>query len=127
MGLEEKIRETVDQYLMLFSSSDREGWLDLFTADATVEDPVGSPVLTGRDEIGTFWDNTHLLADSIQLVLTQGPGVCGNEAAFAMEAHGRIGETETVVPTIDVMTFDDDGRIRSQRAFWDSSTLMAGV
>jgi steroid delta-isomerase len=127
MELEERIRETISSYLALFSAGDREGWLALFAPDATLEDPVGSPVLRGREEIATFWDNTFLLADSITLVLVQGPGVCGNEAAFAMEARGRTGDSEIVIPTIDVMAFDDEARIRSQRAFWNASSMLAGV
>lgn len=125
MGLEERIRATIEQYLACFSSNDKQGWLELFTEDGSIEDPVGSPVFRGREEIGTFWDNTHLLADSITLVLTQGPAVCGREAAFAMEAHGHSGDAQMVIPTIDVMTFDDEGRISGQRAFWDASTMLA--
>lgn len=35
---------------------DRPGWVGLFTADATVEDPVGSAPHVGHDAIGRFYD-----------------------------------------------------------------------
>ena len=35
---------------------DRAGWLDLFTADGRVEDPVGSSPHRGRAAIGNFYD-----------------------------------------------------------------------
>jgi steroid delta-isomerase len=123
MATEEQIKKTVERYLETFSAGDREGWLDLFTEDATVEDPVGSDVHKGRDAISEFWDVSHTLADSITLHLVQGPGGNDHEAAFAMEAHGEVGGSTMVVPTIDVMTFDDDGRITSQRAFWSASAV----
>ncbi len=123
MATEEQIKATVQRYLATFSAGDREGWLDLFTADATVEDPVGSEVCKGRDEIGAFWDTSRSLADAITLHLVQGPGGNEREAAFAMEARAEIGGTTMVVPTIDVMTFDDDGKIASQRAFWSASAV----
>ena len=118
MATEEQIRHTVQRYLATFSAGDREGWLDLFAVEATVEDPVGTDVRKGREQIGVFWDESRSMADAITLQLVQGPGGNEREAAFAMEAHVQIGDTAMVVPTIDVMTFDDNGRITSQRAFW---------
>ena len=39
-----QIRAHVDRYVELFSANDREGWLDLFAPNATMEDPVGTPL-----------------------------------------------------------------------------------
>lgn len=123
MATEEQIRDTVQRYLATFSAGDREGWLSLFTEDATVEDPVGTDIHKGREAIGAFWDVSRTLADNITLHLVQGPGGSDREAAFAMEARAEIGGNTMVVPTIDVMTFDNDGRITSQRAFWSASAV----
>lgn len=123
MSTEEAIRTTVERYLATFSTRDRQGWLALFAEGATVEDPVGSPVCRGRDAIGEFWDRSQGLADKITLTLVQGPAVAGQEAAFAMEAAAVSGPSTMVVPTIDVMTFDAEGRILSQRAFWDPTSI----
>jgi steroid delta-isomerase len=116
--VENKIRETIAVYLERFSAGDREGWLDLFAADATMEDPVGTEIKHGREEIGKFWDESLSLADEITLKMVQGPAVIGNEAAWAMEAHAKSGDMRIVSGTIDVMTFDDDGRITTMRAFY---------
>jgi len=117
VSVEDNIRATVNSYLERFTAGDREGWLDLFAPDATVEDPVGTPIKRGRDAIGEFWDSTRG-AIEIALKMVQGPGVRGNEAAWAMEAHTKLGDSSIIAPTIDVMTFDDDGRITVMRAFW---------
>src|SRR4051794_18380104 len=65
----EQIRETIDNYIARMTASDREGWLALFTEDATVEDPVGSEVKNGHAGIGEFWDFVHSLSPSIELRL----------------------------------------------------------
>ena len=123
MVIEEKVRATVAAYLETFSAGDREAWLDLFAPDATLEDPVGTEVRRGRDAIGEFWDQSRSFVESITLKMVQGPGVRGHEAAFAMEAHAEVGDSTFVAPTIDVMTFDDDGRITTMRAFWDPAEM----
>ncbi len=46
-----EIRHTIAQYIERFSAQDVEGWLALFADDATVEDPIGSGLHTGHDEI----------------------------------------------------------------------------
>jgi len=116
--VEDKIRQTIAVYLERFSAGDREGWLDLFAPNATMEDPVGTEIKHGREEIGKFWDESLSLADEITLKMVQGPAVIGNEAAWAMEAHAKSGDMRIVSGTIDVMTFDDDGRITTMRAFY---------
>lgn len=118
------IRTTITDYLARFSAGDREGWLDLWAEGATLEDPVGSPVRTGRQEIGTFWDEGRAAADSVELRATGDPVVIGNEAAFPFDARPVVGGATFRLPVIDVMTFDDEGRITSQRAFVDFSMMV---
>ncbi len=123
MADESVIRETIEKYWKAFTAGDREAWVALFTDDATVEDPVGSPVHSGKDAIGAFFDSAHSLADSIELRSLDITAVCGHQAAFAMHIRPEIGGATYVMEAIDVMTFADDGRITSQRAFWQQDTM----
>ena len=116
------IRSTIATYCERFGA-DRAGWLELFADDATVEDPVGSDVVVGKEAIGAFWDTSHGLADRITLTPSSYVKVAGNEAAFAMDARLESGGQVNGMAIIDVLTFDDDGRITSQRAFWDFADL----
>jgi steroid delta-isomerase len=120
---ESVIRETIENYWKAFTAGDRDAWVALFSDDATVEDPIGSPVNRGKDAIGAFFDAAHSLADSIELRSLDITAVVGNEAAFAMEIRPNIGGTMFVLEAIDVMTFADDGRITSQRAFWQQEKM----
>ena len=117
------IRAAIDAYAAAFSAGDREAYLGCFADDAWIEDPVGSPVRRGRDDIGAFFDEMRGMSDSTSLVLTGPVRVAAGEAAFPMQARPRIGESIFVMDIIDVMTFGDDGRITSMRAFWDAAEM----
>jgi len=119
----EQIRDTIAQYIRRFSANDREGWLSLFAEDATVEDPVGSEVKKGHDGIAEFWDFVHSLSPSIEL-RPNGPAcVAAPEAAFPIMIVNDFGEMKMAIDATDVMTFADDGRIASMRAFWDMADM----
>ena len=119
----EEIRTTVEQYAAVFSAGDKEGYVGLFADDATLEDPVGQGVHTGREAISAFWDQTRQMTPEIELVLTGPVRVAGNEAAFPGEARPLLGEDRMAVPIVDTVSFDDDGKITALRAFWDFADL----
>ena len=111
----------VDRYTKAFG--DRAGYLACFAPDATVEDPVGSPVRRGLEAIGQFWDDQHGLADDVRLERTGPVRVAAGEVAFPMQAVVTMGGADMVLPIIDVMTFDDEARITSRRAYFDMGDL----
>ena len=123
MADESTIRATIESYWKAFTAGDRNAWVGLFTDDATVEDPVGTPVHKGKEAIGAFFEVSHSLADSIELCSLDITAIVGHEAAFAMEIRPVIGGATYVLEAIDVMTFADDGRITSQRAFWQQEKM----
>lgn len=47
---------TAQRSLAAAGAHDRDGWIGLFTADGTIEDPVGSRPHRGRAAIGRFYD-----------------------------------------------------------------------
>jgi steroid Delta-isomerase len=112
------IEQTIERYQAAFSAGDRAGWLGLFADDATLEDPVGTPVRQGREAIGEFFDQMQSMVDRIEMegCVTQ---VCGHEAAFHVTIRAITDQTTLRMDAIDVMTFDDDARITSMRAFFD--------
>jgi steroid Delta-isomerase len=117
------IKATVDAYCAAFSAGDRAGYVGLFAEDAWIEDPVGSPRRVGHEGIGAFFDDSTGLADSIELHRTGPVRVAAGECAFPMQARPVIGGAVMVVDIIDVMTFGDDGRITTMRAFWDPAEM----
>jgi steroid delta-isomerase len=117
------VHATIDAYLAAFNASDRERWLGLFADDAWIEDPVGTPRRDGRDAIGAFWDETHGLADSVELRPLGLRVVIGHEGVFTMQARPVVGDTTYRLDIIDHMTFDEAGRITTLRAFFDPASM----
>jgi steroid Delta-isomerase len=116
------IKGTIERYQATFSADDREGWLALFTDDAVLEDPVGSARHEGREAIAAFWDAVHARTERGSVRMTQGPAVCGLEAAWAFELDVTVKGRRSLVEIIDHGTFAEDGRIRRIRAFWGPDT-----
>ena len=127
MADDSTIHATIDAYIAAFSASDREGYLACFADDATLEDPVGSPRREGREAIGAFWDETHAVPDRIELRPLGLRVVIGSEAAFTLEARPNLGGEDYVLDVVDVLTFDDTGRITSLRAFFDPATMRPAI
>ena len=123
---DESILSTIERYQTTFSAEDRDGWLALFTDDAVLEDPVGSPPSEGREAIAAFWDAVHARTERSSVRMTQGPAVCGLEAAWAFELDVTVKGRRSLVGIIDHGTFAEDGRIRRIRAFWSPDTARPG-
>ena len=116
----ERIREVVDTYIRLVATGTADEIAALYAEGATVEDPVGSDVLTGEESIRAFYAGLEPLDQETRLLAVR---VAGGEAAFHFEVATRAdGMTYTLAP-FDVMTFDDDGRITSMRAYWGEDDL----
>jgi steroid delta-isomerase len=117
------LQKTIATYMAVFTAEDREGWLDLFADDAWIEDPVGTPRRTGREEIGAFWDESHAVPDAIELRPLGIVTVIGNEGIFTMQARATLGGAVYGIDIIDLMTFDDEGKITTMRAFFDPTAM----
>ena len=123
MADQSSINATIDAYLAAFTAGDRAGYLDCFAEDAWLEDPVGTPRREGREDVGAFWDEVHVMPDAIELRPRGLRVVVGAEAAFTLQARASVGGQTLVVDVIDLMTFDDVGKITSLRAFFDPSAM----
>ena len=123
MATPEAIRHTIAQYIERFSAKDTEGWLALFADDATVEDPIGSGLHTGHDEIRAFWEMSQSLSPSIVLHPNGPSCVAGSEAAFPILIVSAVGDSFIEIDATDAMTFTDDAKIASLRAYWDFADM----
>jgi steroid delta-isomerase len=109
------VADTVNRYVELLANGSADDLAALYTADATVEDPVGSGVRHGRDEIHELYSRVEKQDRTVELLSLH---VNGNEAAFLARLTVITGEIRTRIDGIDVMTFDDQAHITSMRAFW---------
>jgi steroid Delta-isomerase len=107
--------KTVNRYLELVAKGSADDVTALYAEDATIEDPIGSELRRGRAAIHEFYAAFESAEKQTELVSLR---VGGNEAAFLWSLTIKAGDSGTVIEPISVMTFDDDAKITSMRAFW---------
>lgn len=113
-------------------AGDKQAWLELFADDAVVEDPVGPSGFDpegkghrGREAIAAFWDLAIANVERFEFVVRDSHA-CGDEVA-------NVGTITTFLPggyrvdTDLVMHYrvDEQGRVLSLRAFWETERAMA--
>lgn len=117
MSNSENIAHTVRTYLDLVGKGSAEDVVMLYSEDATVEDPVGGEVHCGIEAIRSFYrsvvNGQQIAIDLLSL------NVAGGEAAF----HFRVIMDDHRLDVIDVMTFDDQAKITTMKAYWGPANL----
>ncbi len=117
----ERIREVIEAYVDRVANGTTDEVLALYADDATVEDPVGTEVRSTREAIREFYSGLEGMEQEGRMLTAR---IAGGEAAFQFELVTKAGEQTYTLSPIDVMTFDDDGRITSMRAFWGNDDMV---
>ena len=122
MANEQTMKAGMQAYIDAFNRSDYQGIAELYADDATVEDPVGSPLKNGKAEIAAFYKMA--VATGARLALAAPIRAShSNSAAMAFDVQLNMPEGKAVIHVIDVMTFNDAGKFTSMRAFWGKSDM----
>lgn len=117
----EQITQTVNRYLELVAKGQADAIADLYADDATVEDPVGGEVHIGRQAIRGFYANVENVKSETEVVTLR---ALGNEAAYFWRLTVDLGEGgRMLIEIISVMTFDDEGKIASMKAYWGPDNI----
>lgn len=106
---------TVKRYLELAAQGKVDDIVDLYAADATVEDPVGGEVHIGSEAIRGFYSMIPAGDNSTDLFTLR---ALGQEAAFYWALAVDLGGNRVSIEIISTMTFNDDGKIASMKAYW---------
>ncbi|MCC6073896.1 steroid Delta-isomerase [Pseudomonas sp. GCM10022188] len=119
----QQIQARMALYVELVDAGDVDGILALYAADATVEDPVGTPVHQGREAIGRFYREG--LGQSRASASLQGAVRATHNGYGAMPFRVELDwdGRRCSIEVIDVMEFDAEGCIRSMRAYWGEANL----
>ena len=121
MPTEATMKSVLQAYLDNFNAGDADALTSLFADDATVEDPVGAPAHQGKDQIRAFYVDAMKNGAKLSLSAPM-RGSHGNAAAMAFEA--KIGSL--TVRIIDVMTFNEDGKVSSIKAYFGPEDFIQG-
>lgn len=110
----------VEAYVAAFQAGDASAAAALYAADATIEDPVGSPVLSGEMIPALF---RNAMERGLKLELTGPIRTAGDSAAFPFRIHYPESAERRCIDVIDTFRFDDQGRITQMRAFWGPDNI----
>lgn len=122
MPSETQMKHHMQAYLDAFNRNDVDAVVALYCDDATVEDPYGTSLKTGKLQIEAFYreamSNGAVLSLSAPIRASY-----SNAAAMAFEAVLNTPQGETRVKVIDVMTFTEDGLFKSMQAYFGPSDI----
>lgn len=114
------IRQVYERYPEMVTKGDVDGIVELYAEDATIEDPIGSELLRGREAVRTFYKAS---AGTITMKQTGPVRVAGSEAATPLVVLLGPEGDQKALDIISVMAFDEAGKITSMRAFWSFDAM----
>jgi hypothetical protein len=122
----EDLLATVERSPQAFTVHDRDGWVGVFTADARVEDPVGSQPHVGYEQIYRFYD-TFIGPRDIKFHRDLDV-VFGTVVLRDLELEVSMGSAVTMyIPAFlryDLREADGHWRIAELRAYWELSAMV---
>ncbi|MFW0788392.1 nuclear transport factor 2 family protein [Gordonia sp. CPCC 205333] len=111
------------------AAHDRTAWLNLFTDDGTVIDPVGSRPHRGRDALGKFYDT--FIAPREIAFSSDADVVSGQSVYRDVTLAVRLATSVTIdVPAIlryDIAVDQDALRVSQLRAYWELSPMIGAL
>lgn len=114
---EAQMKAALQAYVDRANAGDAEGLVALFSSDATIEDPVGTPLKRGKEIAAWFADTVAFKTRVTPQVPLRGSH--GREAALVFDVEFTPPDgVRTRIRSVDVCAFDDAGKIISLRAFW---------
>ncbi|MBM4212747.1 MAG: 3-ketosteroid 5-isomerase [Gammaproteobacteria bacterium] len=121
----QQMKQAMQDYIRAWATNDRQLLLSLFAPDASWEDPVGTPEFFGHEGIGKFWDFAHQEPSLTLTPRIEEIRAGGNEGILRFTMQVRIPERNEGLDLsiIDRMVFDELGRIKVAKAFWDETTV----
>ena len=117
----EQMTAVVLAYVDGFEQGDVDAIAALFAVDATVEDPVGTPLKRGRAEIREFY--SFSMATGAKLELMGEPRCAGDCVAFPFKVKLAWEGQSSAIEVIDTFRIDENGKIAEMRAFWGPANM----
>jgi steroid delta-isomerase len=115
----EQIKANATEMFNRFAAFDAQGTADMFAADGTIEDPVGSIPVQGTQAIIAYQQTFPTVLDEIR-IQSFDVTVAGQECAIKWRLRFKT-KTGNVffVDGIGVLIFNADGKIQKDREYFD--------
>ena len=119
-----EMRATVDTYLSLVATGTAEQITSLYAEGATLEDPVGAQPLVGLDAILAFYKVIEPIPRTTELMFVK---AAGDTAVFQFRIVTTFGDTSIQIEPVDIMVFDEEGKITAMRAVWAEQEMITST
>jgi steroid delta-isomerase len=106
------LQNAVAKYIEAFEKADLGIIEAIYATDATIEDPVGTPVKKGIEEIKAFYKSAFDMG--VKLELNGKPRCAGTSVAFCFD----VVMSGMKISPIDVFELNVEGKVQSMRAYW---------
>ncbi|MCF6800087.1 hypothetical protein P4689_24870 [Priestia megaterium] len=116
----EHMRKAMQSYIDMINKNYHEGTHNLFADNYTLEDPFGTKALTisnGFTEKDLEDEDVQFIPKKAELISPISTSY-GNQAAMAFKLWMDVRGQEITIDIIDVMTFDESGKIIEVVAHW---------
>jgi len=116
MPSEADMKAALQAYVDGLNDRDADAVLALFAPDAEIEDPVGTPVKRGKDV--EAWFRGAVQTEPRLEIVAPIRGSHGHSAAMAFTVTTTRKNGRFTTNSVDVATFDDDGKIVRFEGYW---------
>ncbi|WP_437928656.1 nuclear transport factor 2 family protein [Sorangium sp. So ce291] len=119
-------RQIIESYFNVATNEpDTGAFVDFFSPDGILEDPVGMPPLHGREAIRRFVDAGKSKIERSEITVRE-IMTCGSESAvrWSGDILTRRGERITL-EGIGIFMFDEQQKLRHVREFYDVMKLLS--
>lgn len=118
MNTSETMKARLLDYIEAFNAADAARVAALFADNATIEDPVGTPLKEGRSEVDAFYAYATSVGARLELMAPP-RGSHGQSASISFRVHIAAQDGQPAhIDVTDVMDFDAAGKIVRMRAYW---------
>lgn len=123
----ETVQSLVDAYFANLQAMNMQGWVENFTEDALIYDPVGNPPNKARENAEKFFGLLNMAFEKLQLSQDH-VFISGNGAAvkWTMQGWGKNGRQGTA-EGISVFEIHESGKIQQVSSYWDDAAMMAQI
>ena len=116
-----KMEAAVHAYVAAFEAGSADQVAALYAQDATVEDPIGSPIHKGREAIRAFYAQSMKTGAKLKL---EGPvRVAGDYAVFPFSVNLNFDGGHKRIDVIDTFRFNAANEVIEMRAFWGPTNM----
>ena len=116
----EQMRKAMQSYIDIINQNYHEGTRNLFADQYTLEDPFGTKAVTiSNENRGESLEDKEVRFTPKKAELISPISIAyGNQAAMAFKLWMDVGGQEVTIDIVDVMTFDESGKIIEVAAHW---------